>query len=291
MPLNRELLGRVYESQTGFEVSAEAIRAYALATNSTNTRYLGQGAVVAPPCFCVAVSREVLARALLDPDLHVDLPRLLHTDQVMRFHQPLRPGDRLRARTTVSFFDDKRTGECMDLQSQIHRENGALVYESVVGIFIRYEERKASDALLPPIGTPRSELPRVPAGAETLVEASVEVAADQSVRYAAASGDDNPIHLDETFARSVGLPGIILHGLCTLAMAQHAIVDGVAGGDPTVLRALSCKFTRPVLMGDTLTTRGQRLDEGDGVLRLGFEVLNQAGKAVIKDGVAEIARG
>jgi acyl dehydratase len=59
-------------------------------------------------------------------------------------------------------------------------------------------------------------------------------------RYAGASGDFNPIHLDEEFARSVGLPGRILHGLWT--MAQVARVHGEIAGDPVALKSLSVQF-------------------------------------------------
>ena len=59
-------------------------------------------------------------------------------------------------------------------------------------------------------------------------------------RYAGASGDFNPIHLDDEFARSVGLPSKILHGLWT--MAQVARVEGEAVGDPLALKSLSVQF-------------------------------------------------
>src|SRR5262249_15728556 len=59
-------------------------------------------------------------------------------------------------------------------------------------------------------------------------------------RYAGASGDFNPIHLDDEFARSVGLPAKILHGLWT--MAQVARLEGEAAGDPLALRSLSVQF-------------------------------------------------
>jgi acyl dehydratase len=59
-------------------------------------------------------------------------------------------------------------------------------------------------------------------------------------RYAGASGDFNPIHLDDEFARSVDLPGRILHGLWT--MAQVARAAGNAAGDPLALKSLSVQF-------------------------------------------------
>ena len=79
--------------------------------------------------------------------------------------------------------------------------------------------------------------------------------ADQTFRYAEASGDPMPIHLDDAVARSVGLPGIIIHGLCTMAFCGRAVIDSVAGGDPTRLARLAVKFSRPVLPGQEITVR------------------------------------
>lgn len=66
------------------------------------------------------------------------------------------------------------------------------------------------------------------------------------VAYAAASGDQNPIHQDETIALSVGLPGVIAHGMYTLALAGRAAVDW-AGGPGRVVD-LGAKFTKPVVV-------------------------------------------
>ena len=68
------------------------------------------------------------------------------------------------------------------------------------------------------------------------------------VRYAGASGDFNPIHWSDRVAASVGLPGVIAHGMFTLALAARA-VDTWAGG-PGRVRELGCKFTKPVVVPD-----------------------------------------
>src|SRR5690349_3291097 len=64
--------------------------------------------------------------------------------------------------------------------------------------------------------------------------------------YADASGDDNPIHQDEEVALAVGLPGVIAHGMFTLALAGRAL-EAWAGG-PDRVRELGAKFTRPVVV-------------------------------------------
>jgi acyl dehydratase len=68
------------------------------------------------------------------------------------------------------------------------------------------------------------------------------------VRYAAASGDHNPIHQDEDVARSVGLPGVIAHGMYTLALAARAVEAWFPGAEVV---SLGCKFTNPVVVPAT----------------------------------------
>lgn len=66
------------------------------------------------------------------------------------------------------------------------------------------------------------------------------------VRYAGASGDFNPIHYDESFARDVGLPDVIAHGMLTMAQASRVVTDWV--GDPGALVEYGVRFTKPVVV-------------------------------------------
>jgi acyl dehydratase len=61
-------------------------------------------------------------------------------------------------------------------------------------------------------------------------------------RYAGASGDFNPIHIDEEFAKSVGLPSNILHGLYSMGLVAKAAAQGLADGDPRALKKLTVQF-------------------------------------------------
>ncbi len=76
---------------------------------------------------------------------------------------------------------------------------------------------------------------------DTLPELRVTPDAGLTKRYAEASGDPNPIHIDEEFAKKVGLPGCILHGLYSMAQVARAHT-AVAGGDPRALRRLEVQF-------------------------------------------------
>jgi acyl dehydratase len=83
---------------------------------------------------------------------------------------------------------------------------------------------------------------------DVLPEQTYTVTRADLVRYAGASGDRNPIHWSDRVATSVGLPGVIAHGMFTMALAARAL-DTWAGG-PGRVRELSCKFTKPVVVPD-----------------------------------------
>jgi acyl dehydratase len=93
------------------------------------------------------------------------------------------------------------------------------------------------------------------------------------VRYAETSGDHNPIHQDESVARSVGLPGVIAHGMYTLALAARAVADWTDGAEVV---ELGCKFTNPVVVPDEQGARvsvaGTVKSVEDGLVTLTLEV-------------------
>ena len=79
----------------------------------------------------------------------------------------------------------------------------------------------------------------------SLATRTFTVTREDLVRYAAASGDHNPIHQDDGVARSVGLPGVIAHGMYTLALAARAVGEWFPGAEVV---SLGCKFTSPVVV-------------------------------------------
>lgn len=81
--------------------------------------------------------------------------------------------------------------------------------------------------------------------ASTLETRTFTVTRADLVRYAAASGDHNPIHQDDDVARAVGLPGVIAHGMYTMALAARAVGEWFPGAEVV---SLGCKFTNPVVV-------------------------------------------
>ncbi|HMJ35807.1 MAG TPA: MaoC/PaaZ C-terminal domain-containing protein [Baekduia sp.] len=106
-----------------------------------------------------------------------------------------------------------------------------------------------------------------------------------TVRYAGASGDFNPIHIDEEFAKQVGLPGRILHGLWT--MAQVARAETEAAGGPHALRRLSVTFRGMGVLEEEITVKSTVRSVEDGVAHVDTEAW-QAGTALVRRGDADL---
>jgi acyl dehydratase len=108
-------------------------------------------------------------------------------------------------------------------------------------------------------------------------------------RYAEASGDPNPIHTDPEFAKSVGLPGVILHGLYSMAQVARAHTDA-AGGDPRSLKRLAVQFRGMGFPEQEITVTGTVREEGDGRVVVDTEA-EQGGNRIIRNAEAELRAG
>jgi acyl dehydratase len=105
-------------------------------------------------------------------------------------------------------------------------------------------------------------------------------------RYAGASGDFNPIHIDPDFAKAVGLPQNILHGLYSMGVVARGCVDA-AGGDPRSLRRLSVQFRGMGIPEQEIVVSGNVTEAGDGVAKVAVQAA-QGDKRIIRNAEAEL---
>ena len=108
-------------------------------------------------------------------------------------------------------------------------------------------------------------------------------------RYAGASGDFNPIHIDKEFAQAVGLPGTILHGLYTMAQVARAHTDA-AGGDPRALKRLSVQFRGMGMPEQEVVVSATVKQAGDGRV-VTDTVAAQGENQIIRNAEAELQLG
>lgn len=277
-------LGRFTEERE-FKVDAPRTVAYAAATNDTNPRHTG--GELAPPVFAIVPVWDVMtgAAGLVTPPEAFDA--VVHSEQDMRFFRSIAPGDVLRSKAVPVSVVVRGVGTTVAVRTETVDATGAPVNEQFVTLFFRGSFQGGSGGE----PAPEHKLTAATKASAPVAEVTYRFDDDQTFRYAEASGDPVRIHLDDAAARAIGLPGIIIHGLCTMAFCGRAVIESVAGGDPTRLSRLAVKFSRPVLPGQEITvriydTRGLHLPPGTQTF--GFEGLNADGQAVVKDGLAEL---
>jgi acyl dehydratase len=274
--LPHERLGSASRPDVRTIESAAAV-AYALATNDPNPQYLsGQ---VAPPMFIVVPGIAAMGAAtaeLLSPDMIAHCVEARHD---IHYTRPLIPKTELHTTASAHAIKNARSGDQLVMRIESRAASGDLVAEQFSTICVRgLSGSRAGGGDVPGHDFPATARRARLGAAASLVDP------DQTYRYRDASGDDMPIHIDDEFARSVGLPGIIAHGFCTMAMCLRTVLGLAADGDATRLRRLAVRFHDFVRPGTTVDTT---VFEGARPGWFHFEA-GSDGRIVISDGLAVV---
>ena len=186
---------------------------------------------------------------LKEQDTGVDWVRVLHGEQGLVLHRPLPPEGTAIGRTRVTGILDKGA------------DKGALIYTEKVLI-----DKASGETVATTTSTtfargdggfsgPTGPSPRP----HPIPERAPDLACDlptvpQAALIYRLSGDRNPLHADPEVARSAGFKAPILHGLCTLGAAGHALLKSCCDYDPARFRSLKLRFSAPVYPGETIRT-------------------------------------
>lgn len=276
---------RDWKAAKEYPVTAAELAAYAAATDDPRPeRVAGE---LASPAYAFVPLTDLLFSVVDEVVGDTGAARLVHTHQDFTFAGAITAGDRLSVAARVAGLHPGPFGAVVTLDAVTSRPAGGgapgePVTEQRVTCLV------VGAKCVNPIGEPPAEAAFGEAADERAARrrsgsservASIAVGADHPVRYADASGDRNPIHLDPAFARGAGFPGVIVHGMCTLALTCHAIERAYPdAGFPTSLRA---EFTRPVFPGDRLSVRWDTTGPGR---ECRFEVVNRRRRTVMRGG-------
>jgi acyl dehydratase len=272
-----EAIGKAGDPVT-FEVDRERIAAYAAATNDSIPAHAAGD--VAPPVFAVVPAFQAAGMAAVQVIPSELIAAILHGEQDFHYHRPIEPGMTLATVATPIGMRQRSSGVTVVTKAETREAGGELLVEQFMTTFVRGAQG-AED-----VGdeAPPHRFDEALREREPDAETSQSFDADQTFRYAEASGDPMQIHLDDEFAKSVGLPGIIIHGLCTMAFTSRALIERACPDDPGRLRRLAVRFASIALPEQTITTR--IWDVGDS--SYAYETTNDTGAVVIKDGWAEV---
>ena len=238
--------------------------------------------------FGVAVTWPILER-LWDFIAIDDFPRevlatQVHYSEHLRFHAPLRPGIRARIRGKIAAIMPHRAGTHMVLRLDAEDQDGKALFTEHIGGMMRGVGcigEGAGQKVLP-------QSPDAVDAANPIWHHQVHIDPLLPYIYDGCTDIVFPIHTSPKFARQVGLPGIILQGTATLAIAAREIINREAGGDPKRLQEISCRFTGMVIPGTMITIQLLGSAERKGYVDLFFRVLNNQGQKALSEGYARI---
>ena len=240
--------------------------------------------VVAHPLFPVcfewpaAGAIRTKLRATMAPD---EPARGVHATHHTVLHRPIRPAMRVRTTAEVLGIERRSAGAFEMVRFDTIDDHDAPVCTTYYGSLYRKVEVSGADHPAtfqhPPTPTTTPAKPRA--------EIPLSIDAGLAHIYTECARIWNPVHTDAAVAASAGLPGLILHGTATLALAVSAIVKSEAGNDPARVAEIAGRFGAMVLMPSQVTLRIQareRCDRGDAIF---FEALTADGGRAIRDGV------
>ena len=259
---------------------------YAAAVGDDNPLYFDDrqpAGLIAPPMLAVALTWPISSNLgdyleIKDFPAEVFLTQVHYTER-LEFHRPVRPGDRLTINGRIAGILPHRAGtHCWICYEAFDQRNRPVFTEHSGALFRGVTCRGEGVAL---------DLPEDPQGDWCTGPVwSREIKIDPMLPYVYDGCTDIvfAIHTSPAFAAGVGLPGVILQGTCTLALAARELVNREAGGEPARLKILGCRFTGMVHPGTriSLVLKSRRQED------LFFEVINQEGEKAVGKGYARI---
>jgi acyl dehydratase len=269
-------------------LDARWLMAYAAAVGAEDPRFFDTGAPAGPaahPVFAVcyewpalvAIREKVVPPALAS--------RGVHATHRLIVHRPPRAGDSLFTTARITQLTPRAAGTLLVVELVTVDRDGTPVTTTEHGSVFR-----GVPTDVPSTREPRNvatDVPAAPPGGpdgSADVEAgwseTIPIAASAAHVYTECARIWNPIHTDIAVARAAGLPGLILHGTATLALAVSRIVAREFGGDPGRVREVGVRFTGMVRLPSLVSVHVQR---HGGVI--GFRAADTVGAAVLSEGV------
>ncbi|MFB6395469.1 MaoC/PaaZ C-terminal domain-containing protein [Polymorphospora lycopeni] len=216
-------------------------------TDEQQLRFLYEEGMVAFPTLALVLGHP--GPWYSDPATGIDWIRVVHGEQDLRIHQPLRPRDDIVCHTRVTDVIDKGPGRpaLVYWERRVSRRDTGEPLCTLSSTLVCRNDGGFGGP--PGPARPRAAVPDRPA--TTWCDLPTSPRAGLIYRL---SGDRNPLHVDPRVAREAGFERPILHGLCTLGVAAHAILRSVLDYEAGRLVGLSGRFSAPMLPGETVRT-------------------------------------
>lgn len=301
--ISTEFIGKTYPELV-YEVGKEKLKDFLVATKADQDKFKQ----IVPPTFPVVYGHNLLWSVLFDPELKLNLAKLVHGEQEFIYHKPVKVGDTISTKARIEKIFQKGPHDFVVLVSDSKNQAGEDLCTSIWTFVVRGGNDKDFSlqeklmvklmSLVPPC--PNAKAKQVKAMQELESLTGTQIALDRAMQdlhyltsnqykvfidkympqvYAGASGDFNIIHLDQAFGQSVGLGGYILHGMATMALGANLFM---VEKEPGSIKRYKARFSAVVKPMDTITYKGEWKDGA-----FNFNAVNQAGKEVLGSAIAQ----
>ena len=284
--LNSELNGthlRDYETS----VNWRDIMNYSAAIGDANPRYFddeSSNGIIAHPIYSVAISWNIIGRIqefIVSEKFPTELLlSQVHYTEHLEIHQPLSPGLELVIRGQIVAILPHRAGTHVIIRLVARQKEGAPVFTEHIGAMLRGVECIGG-------GSGKESLPivqNISDAVEPCWTSTLSIDKLMPFVYDGCTDIVFPIHTSIKFARMVGLPGLILQGTATLALAVTELVNRELNREPTRVKSVSCRFTGMVLPGSNISVRMIEKRKRNTATNFLFDVCNIDGERVISNG-------
>jgi acyl dehydratase len=293
MQLDSQLVGTTLKPHR-LQVKWRRLMNYAAAVSDPNPVYFDDerpGGIIGHPMFCTAVTWRICERLweFLETDRFPleALATQVHYSEHLQFHRPIRAAEDLTVRGRVAAVVPHRSGVHFVIRFDAADNNGRPVFTEHTGALLRGVQCSNNG-----LGTGITTVSPADDSAEAM-SWQAELPIDPLLPYIYDGCTDIhfPIHTSRRFAHEAGLPGIIVQGTATLALAVRELINRETGGNPLKLRSVQCRFGAMVLPGGRV--RVQRLGDRSrpGGREIHFQVLNEQNEAAIRRGAALFEAG
>ena len=260
---------------------------YSAAIGDANPRYFddeSSNGIIAHPIYPVAISWNIIGRIqefIVSEKFPTELLlSQVHYTEHLEIHQPLSPGLELVIKGQIVAILPHRAGTHVIIRLVAREKEGAPVFTEHIGAMLRGVECIGS-------GSGKESLPilqNISDAVDPCWTSTLSIDKLMPFVYDGCTDIVFPIHTSIKFARMVGLPGIILQGTATLALAVTELVNRELNREPTRVKSVSCRFTGMVLPGSNISVRMIEKRKNNTATDLLFDVCNIDGKRVISSG-------
>lgn len=263
---------------------------YAAAVEDLNSMYLDderEGGIIAPPTFATALTWPIIAN--INDYIELGYSKevfytMVHYYEHIELHRPLVPGDRLSIKGEVAAVLPHPKGTQIVFKFLAVDMMGKSVFTEFIGGMLRgvtcHGEGRGADNL--PFLYLEAEQ-----STEPIWECPVFISRAAPYIYDRCADVTFAIHTSPAFARSVGLPDIIYHGVATLAQALRELINREVNANPALVNKVSCFFKAMVLTETNIRIQLLRRSQHNGHTCLDFRVLNQEGGEAVSNGRLE----